>query len=122
MVLPNFFIVGAPKCGTTALYSYLRQHPDVFMPRRKEPKFFATDLDCGSPREGRYFVRDRDAYLSLFASAGAASRIGEATPHYLYSAVAAQGIKEFCGEVKIIALVRDPVELMYSYHRQRFND
>jgi hypothetical protein len=120
--IPDFFIVGAPKCGTTALYSYLRQHPAVFMPERKEPRFFATDLDCGSAREGRYFVRDRDAYLQLFASAGTALRIGEASPQYLYSAMAAQNIKDFCGKPKIIALVRDPVELMYAYHWQRFND
>ncbi|MGH7508107.1 MAG: sulfotransferase [Gemmatimonadales bacterium] len=122
MRIPDFFIVGAPKCGTTALYSYLRQHSAVFMPERKEPRFFATDLDCGSQREGRYFVRDRDAYLQLFASAGMALRIGEASPQYLYSAMAAQNIKDFCDKAKIIALVRDPVELMYAYHWQRFND
>jgi hypothetical protein len=60
---PNFFIVGAPKCGTTALYEYLRGHPSIFMPKYKEPHFFAQDL-------GTYpLIKTADAYAALFAEA-----------------------------------------------------
>lgn len=119
MIWPNFFIVGAPKCGTTALHTYLTRHPDIFLPRRKEPRFFASDLDSGSERDGRYFVRDEPAYLQLFAPAAHVTRRGEATALYLFSSVAARRISTTCPDAKIIIMVRDPVELMYSFHSER---
>jgi hypothetical protein len=72
-VKPNFFIVGAPKCGTTALYEYLRPHPNIFMPKVKEPHFFAKDL-------GTYpFIKTLEDYTRLFAAAGSRHlRVGEA--------------------------------------------
>jgi hypothetical protein len=116
---PNFFIVGAPKCGTTALYSYLRQHPDVFMPASKEPKHFATDLDSGSARDGEVFVRDRTQYLELFAEGRGARRIGEATALYLYSREAAGNIHAFNPEARIIVMLRHPVDVMHAFHGER---
>ena len=87
MTLPNFFIVGAPKCGTTALHAYLSQHPDVFMSDPKEPHYFGSDLDF------RYRRRPSDAqYRSYFAGAGDRRRIGEASVWYLYSECAADEI------------------------------
>ena len=81
--IPNFFIVGAPKCGTTALYEYLRAHPNVFMPELKEPHFFAKDLG-GYPR-----IKTLEAYRELFeARAAQHLAVGEASVYYLRSAVA----------------------------------
>ena len=81
---PNFFIVGAPRCASTFLYTYLRQHPDVFMPEYKEPKFFCADLDSGSEADATFFIRDEEQYLALFAEAGGARRVGEACVFNLF--------------------------------------
>ena len=67
---PNFFVVGAPKCGTTALYQYLAQHPDVFLPETKEVHYFGSDLYL--PGE----TRSEQEYLKHFSAAGYAKRIG----------------------------------------------
>lgn len=107
---PNFFIVGAPRCGTTALYDYLQQHPDVYMPYRKEPHYFGDDLPQRPP------MLDAEGYLRLFAKAGDAKRIGEATVWYLYSESAAQQIRAFAPDASILVMVRRPVEMMYSLH------
>src|SRR5438045_3561388 len=93
---PDFFIVGAPKCGTTALYEYLKQHPGIFLPRKKEPHFFCSDLDSGSERDAGYFTRDRGKYLSLFGGAAEGQIIGDASATYLYSRVAAERIRQSC--------------------------
>jgi hypothetical protein len=116
---PNFFLVGAPKCGTTAMFNYLAAHPDVFMPRTKEPKFFAPDLDEGTRADERSFIRDLDEYLALFSDWRGERRVGEGSVWYLYSSVAAQEIKRFAPEARIIIMLRDPVETMYSLHAQR---
>jgi len=112
MKTPNFFIVGAPRCGTTALYTYLRQHPDIFMPEAKEPHYFATDL--GFSRA----YSDRQKYLALFQEAENEQRIGEASVWNLYSTVASSGIKEFCPQARIIIMLRKPADMMYSLHSQ----
>ena len=109
--MPDFFIVGAPRCGTTALYSYLRSHPDVFMPARKEPHFFSTDLD------GPTRVREMAEYRALFEPARAGARVGEASVYYLTSREAPGRIRRTCPEAKIVAVLRDPIEQMYSNHR-----
>ncbi len=116
---PNFFIVGAPRCASTFMYTYLRQHPDVFMPEHKEPKFFCSDLDSGSDADAGFFMRDEQEYLNLFADAGGARRVGEACAANLFSTVAAARIKAASPEAKIIIMLRDPVEQMYSYHAVR---
>jgi hypothetical protein len=108
---PDFFIVGAPKSGTTALYEYLRQHPQVFMADPKEPNFFGADVERRrTPRIGL------DEYLSYFAQAGDAKRVGEASVRYLHSRTAAQEIAEFAPRGQAIIMLRDPVEMMYSMH------
>lgn len=115
MKKPNFFIVGAPRCGTTSLYQYLRAHPEIFMPARKEPHFFGSDLD--DPRR----PRSRAEYLALFAEARLEKRVGEASTSYLYSRQAAREIKEFAPEARIIVMLRNPVDMMYSFYNQAYN-
>src|SRR5438093_448879 len=109
---PDFFIVGAPKCGTTAMYAYLRQHPQIFMPFHKEPLFFGSDL---TTRYGRMSLEE---YLALFADASRGQRIGEASAWYLYSATAAAEIKAFAPDAQIVVMLRDPVEVMRAQHSQ----
>lgn len=116
---PDFFIVGAPKCGTTALCQYLRQHPEIFLPHRKEPHFFAPDLYSGTTRDERYFTRDERAYLELFRDAQAHQRVGEASVYYLYSEVAARAIKHACPQARIVVMLRNPVDLVHALHGQR---
>lgn len=110
---PNFFIVGAPKCGTTAMYSYLQQHPDIFMPQRKEPHFFGTGT-IRLPVD----ITDHNEYLQLFAGATTERRIGEATVWYLFSQTAAQDIHAFNPDAKIIIMLRNPVEMVYALYHQ----
>lgn len=111
---PNFFIIGAPKCGTTAMYEYLRQHPDIFMPNVKEPHYFNTDLSW------HYRPKTESQYLSLFKNARSESRVGEASVWYLYSAEAAVNIKEFAPNAKIIAMLRNPIDMLPSLHSQAY--
>ena len=112
MTRPDFFIVGAFKAGTTSLYDYLRQHPQVFMPFHKEPMYFGADLDA------RYRRMSEDEYLQLFADARTGQRVGEASPWYLYSASAAREIKAFAPEAQAIVMLRNPVDVMYAQHSQ----
>jgi hypothetical protein len=109
---PDFFIVGAPKCGTTALYRCLEAHPQIFVPKRKEIHYFGTDLY--SPT----YIRDLNEYLTLFADAGDARRVGEASVWYLSSKLAAAEIKDFCSCASIIIMLRNPVDMIYSLHSQ----
>ena len=108
----NFFIVGAPKCGTTAWFEYLRSHPDIFFPDLKEPCFFA--LDFPSLRQ----VRSEGEYSRLFAKAGAAKIIGEASADYLFSEAAANAIRGYNSKAKILILLRDQEEFLPSLHNQ----
>jgi Sulfotransferase domain len=110
---PNFFMVGAPKCGTTALYQYLSPHPNIFLSKLKEPHFFAKDL-------GTYpAVKTLEHYAELFAkSTSEHLRVGEASVYYLRSSVAIPNIHEFNPEARIIAMLRNPVDLVHSLHSQ----
>ncbi len=109
---PNLFLVGAPKCGTSALHGYLAQHPDVWMSEPKEPHFFCTDVDAP------FAVRDPDAYAALFKDA-VGDIVGESSATYLYSKVAAQKIRAACPDAAIIAMLRNPLELIPSLHSQK---
>jgi hypothetical protein len=111
-VKPNLFIVGAPKCGTTAWYEYLRGHPDIFLPDRKEPHYFCTDF----PDQRR--IRTERDYLGLFAAATSQAIIGEASASYLYSKEAARNLREFAPDAKIIIFVRNRADLLFSWHNQ----
>jgi hypothetical protein len=116
---PDFYIVGAPRCGTTFMYEYLRQHPQIFMPDNKEPNFMCKDLDSGSYLDSLSFMRDEAAYIRLFAGAPAGSLRGEASTWYLYSETAAGLIKAMNPDSRVIIMLRDPVEMLYSLHGRR---
>lgn len=109
---PDFFIVGAPKCGTTALYHFLNQHPEIYLPGAKELHFFGSDLDL------RVVRPNRKQYLSLFADVRDEKRVGEASVWYLYSKKAAAEIKQIYPSADIIIMLRNPVEMLYSLHSQ----
>jgi hypothetical protein len=111
MRLPNFFLVGAPKCGTTAMVSYLRQHPDIFIPDYKEFHYFGTDTHY--PRRP-----SRQEYLAVFEGAGAQERVGDASTSYLVSKRAAEEIKAFDPAARILIMLRNPVEMMHSLHSE----
>lgn len=112
---PNFFIVGGPKCGTTGLYEYLRTHPNIFLCRPKETSFFIKSRPY--PRYRR--ADSVEEYLRLFRRAEDHQiAVGEASPGYLYNKNAIIRLHEFSPEGKIIAMVRDPVDMVYSWHAQ----
>ncbi|MGH2443292.1 MAG: sulfotransferase, partial [Chloroflexota bacterium] len=105
---PDYFIVGAPKCGTSSLASYLKQHPRVYLPESKDVPFFGSDLQYRPRRE------TLDEYQNRFAGAGGATRIGEACTAYLYSRRAAAEINAYSTDADIIVMLRNPLETMYS--------
>lgn len=116
---PDFFIVGQPKSGSTALYEMLRQHPQVYMPELKEPDFFAVDLQ---PRftsliDGDY-PHTLEEYLELFRAAKPGQAVGEASILYLRSHVAASRIADFNPGSRIVAVLREPAQLLRSFHLQ----
>jgi hypothetical protein len=116
---PDFYIVGHPKCGTTALYEMLRSHPQIYMPELKETRFFARELH---PRSPPSLPRSLDAYLALFAAAGAQQRVGEASPSYLRSHAAARRIAELRPDARIIAIFREPASFVRSLHMELLRD
>lgn len=110
---PDFFIVGAPRSGTTALSEYLRSHPEVFVSTPKEPNYFSFDMN-----RPRHAAGTLEEYLGLFSNAN--GRIaGEASVWYLYSKVAIPEILRFNSNAKIIVMVRNPIDWVCSWHAQR---
>ena len=118
-VKPNFFIVGAPKCGTTSLDYYLKQHPEIFVPDVKELHYFGSDLLAKKHPLANKF--DEQTYLEFFKENKYAKIIGEASVMYLFSKKAAQEIHEFNNNAKIIIMLRNPIEMMYSLHSQNLS-
>jgi Sulfotransferase family len=131
MTLPNFLVIGAAKAGTNALYHYLRQHPQVYMSPWKEPKFFAFE----SPEELRFraangrpapvnatVVLDRQKYEQLFAGARGELARGEASTQYLYVEKAPARIKSFVPEMKLVAVLRNPIERSFSSYQHLVRD
>jgi Sulfotransferase family len=141
--MPNFFIAGAPKAGTTSLYHYLCQHPEIYMSPVKEPNFFASEirpenladelqaeaaLDAvklrsylhGPMTEHRFggMITDWEDYLKLFRNAREEKAIGEASVCYLWSKTAAENIHRTLGAAKIILILRDPADRAYSQYLQ----
>lgn len=117
MPLPNFLIIGAAKSGTSALYTFLRQHPQVFMSANKEPRYFSfagQELDPNHPVH-RTTVTKLDDYLKLFDDAGDAIALGEASPSYLHNPAAPPRIKEMIPQVKLVAILRNPADRAYSH-------
>jgi hypothetical protein len=117
--VPDFFIVGHHKSGTTALYEMLRRHPQIFMPSVKEPRFLASDLRAlVPPSPASTLPRTLDEYLSLFDAATPEQRAGEASPSYLRSKTAAREIAELQPAARIIAILREPASFVRSLHLQ----
>lgn len=117
--VPNFFIVGEPKSGTTALYEILRRHPQIYMPDLKEPLFLASDLQVRFERPTtRHRPKTLDDYLSLFAGATPQQRVGEASALYLRSREAAANIAKLEPEARIVAIFREPASFLRSLHLQ----
>jgi hypothetical protein len=120
MKLPNFLIVGAAKAGTSSLHYYLKQHPQIYMSSLKEPKFFAfegEDLDFQGPASNnikKFSVTTLEQYQQLFAGVTDEIAIGEASPIYFEHPKAAQRIKSYLPDVKIIAVIRHPAERAFS--------
>lgn len=144
---PNFFIVGAPKAGTTSLYHYLAQHPDIYMSPLKEPTYFSLELrpECfeanlqaearksieeirryvhGPMKERRSngIVCEWEDYLRLFAGVTTERAVGEASVSYLWSRTAAPGIASRFPGAKIIMVLRAPQERAFSQYLQRVSD
>lgn len=110
---PDFYIVGAPKSGTTSLYEYLAGHPDVFLPGRKELRHFGSDLEV---RHRRTF--DRAAFLAEYAAAPPPALRGNAYVWYLFSTAAAAEIHAVRPDARIIAMLRDPADAIVSLHSE----
>ena len=114
---PNFIIIGAMKAATTSIYTYLKQHPDIFMTKVKEPMFFNnfnqnTDFKVLGNKSKK--VNSLLDYFSMFSSVKNESAIGEASPAYIYNENAPHLIKEHLPDVKIIAILRQPTDRAYS--------
>ena len=109
---PDFFLVGAPKCGTTALYAMLGAHPGIFVSPIKEPDFFAADIRA-AVRGG---IDDWSRYLELFRGAHPSQHPGEGSVSYLASHVAAAALHERCPDARILMVLRDPADRLFSHY------
>ena len=139
---PNFFVVGTVKAGTTSLYQYLTEHPEIYMSPLKEPHFFSTDIDpsrfrtqyrkmlpldieqyLASDLKGivnAAFIRREEQYLRLFKNVKNEKAIGESSTSYLISKEAAQNIYNYDPKAKIIILLRNPVGRAYSHYLMNY--
>jgi hypothetical protein len=117
MKMPNFLIIGAPRSGTTTLHEELKRHPQVFMSSIKEPLFFTVEGESEpfrGPRDNQG-IRDLKTYCSLFSGVRDEKAIGEVSPLYLYSQKAPYRIKHHIPNVKLIAILRNPIDRAYSH-------
>jgi len=114
MRMPNFLIVGAAKSGTTSLYRYLRQHPDIFMPEWKELSLFIGDSFGPLHRAKKPYY-----YQKAFSKAQNQTAVGEASTAYLFDEAAPRIIKEQLGTIRIIIILRDPVTMSYSLYNHQ---
>jgi Sulfotransferase family len=115
--VPDFFIVGHHKSGTTALFRMLGAHPQVFLSPLKEPRYMASDLRerFRQPRE-RPHPQTLEEYLSLFKDARPDQRAGEASATYLWSHTAAARIAQLQPDARIVAILREPTSFLHSLH------
>ena len=109
---PDFFIIGAPKCGTTSLASWLSEHPDIFMCNPKEPNFYAPDVSSSMA------ATSAEGYAALFRAAQPGQRLGEASTTYLRSAEAVPRFLQDNPLARIVVCLRNPVEMAPSVHAQ----
>jgi len=117
--MPDFYIIGAPKCGTTSLYDWLGTHPSVCAPH-KETCFFSQDIF--PTRHLPTHIPSLEAYCRIFEFSGDQKISGEATPKYLYSDQALSEIARLRLDAKIIVCLRDPVDLAISLHSQKLKE
>jgi hypothetical protein len=115
-IWPNFFIVGASKCGTTSLYAHLKRHPQVFVPEVKEPNYFSTDAPPGEPILPIGKATNRDEYERLFQDAQGYRAIGDMSTAYLWDPNVPGRIRQTCPDAKIIIMLRDPVMRAHSQY------
>jgi hypothetical protein len=117
---PNFFIVGAPKCGTTSLGEYLNQNPDVFFPERKEIHYF--DVNTKRDSNSHNWIRTEQDYLELYRSVNGEKIIGDATSSYLSDSETPKLIHEQVPNARILISLRNPVKQIFSFYVHRFRD
>ncbi len=130
MTMPNFLIIGAAKSGTTSLYYYLKQHPQIYASPVKEPSFFAFEGEeptlCGPDNQRAPVIRglttNLKTYQSLFDGVSSETAVGEASTWHLYSPKAPERIHHYIPDVKLIAILRHPVERAYSGFLHRVRD
>lgn len=126
--MPNFLIIGAAKGGTTSMYAYLSQHPQVFMPKFKEPWYFAWDgkepafRGPGDANLATRYVRNLKDYQALFGPAGEALALGEASTMYFHAEGTAERIRASNPAMKLILMLRNPVDRAFSQYRMRLCD
>lgn len=125
--LPNFFIAGAARSGTSSLDRYLSQHPDIYITSKKETHFFAHAhfplcLGPGDERLSKILIRDEDQYAQLFAEAAGKKAIGESSAFYLGFPDAAERIAQKIPDAKIIIILREPVDRAYSAYTLMVRD
>lgn len=118
-MLPNFLVIGAAKAGTTSLRHYLSEHPEIFVPDRGEPSFFAHEgrppAFCGPGDDEWQFVTEIEKYERLFEGAEAFSAVGEISPRYLYFEASAGRIEHHVPDARLIVVLRHPVDRAYSH-------
>lgn len=126
MTLPNFLIIGTAKSGTSSLYSYLKQHPQIFMSALKEPRFFGWRYEAqefkGPGDNQSPVVKTITEYERLFSGAEGKAAIGEASPSYLYNPLSAEEIRRTIPHAKLIAILRHPAERAYSHYLELIRD
>lgn len=122
-MLPNFIVIGAARCGTTSLHHYLGQHPDIYMCPVNEPNFFLFEGDTPPSDDpsvrylramGAQWVSNRGAYEDLFAGVQGEKAVGEVSPLYMQTRCAAHSIQRTMPEVRLIAVLRQPVDRAYT--------
>jgi sulfotransferase family protein len=123
---PNFFIVGAPRAGTTSLYHYLKTAPGVYMSPVKEPHYFAVTLkallNARAKPPGMPVIHERGEYLKLFQEVKDEVAVGEASPSYLWDPAAPGLIHEVVPHARIIMSLRDPVARAFSHYLMHVRD
>ena len=126
----NLFIVGEPKCGTTAIYKYLKAHPEIFIPDIKEPRYFAKDLYAEGLKYHKEFggltyfkkffcIDTKKKYIKLYEKSTSPVNVDCSTWH-LFSKSAAKEIHEFNPNAKIVCFFREPVSFLYSYYCMKY--
>lgn len=128
-VKPTFIIAGVARCGTTSLYHYMKQHPDIGFPTQKEPKYFSsTHLEfphngIGDNTVDNIVVKDKDSYYKLFEKLGSFKAIGEASSDYLFfHEYTVNAIKKELGDIPIIFSLRNPIDRAYSAYNNLLRD